>query len=661
MSCKSEYNKTIKNIARYLVIGTIVYICSIYIRLFTWDYKDMIRMDILGDINGANIAVGIIAICSCVLYYYIYREIELFLLISVYLSVYMQYVIQCIIENNILIQANYYVHMLFCFIFRIILILMAINSESKLVKKVTKNKKLFLIISIPAIILISIIDLKLSGVYSELGEKIVINIQHILGIYYYYLLYKVYKISLRKNRLIYTIFTSSLGILNIGRPIFIIGILDIVDIKLISLQCKYIAFIGFILLFIGLCIDVMITIKNEKKLYSEVKSKEDIFNTITGNAKDMIITTKNECIRYVNSEAELILGYKKEEMIGRKIYDFIDSEGYVISDEDDKTEFIEQRWKCKNGDLFITETMVNKVISEKKEVVDKIIVARNNVFGEKVRNLEKKYNEVKELEKIRGQFFANISHELKTPINIIYSCMQLLENYKGDNKKFIEIYNKYEFTIKQNCYRMIRLGNNLVDITRIDSGFMNMNFINYDIVNLVENITLSVVPYVEEKDINIIFDTYVEELEIKCDPDSIERIILNLLSNSVKFTNRGGNILVFMDADEEFVTISIKDDGIGIPEEIKDSVFERFVQADKSFNRKNEGSGIGLALTKSLIELHDGKIELKSKEGKGSEIIIKLPNIKCNEVKSEIRSINTESKPIADKVNIEFSDIYELY
>lgn len=208
---------------------------------------------------------------------------------------------------------------------------------------------------------------------------------------------------------------------------------------------------------------------------------------------------------------------------------------------------------------------------------------------------------------------------------------------------------------------MIRLGNNLVDITRIDSGFMNMNFINYDIVNLVENITLSVVPYVEEKDINIIFDTYVEELEIKCDPDSIERIILNLLSNSVKFTNRGGNILVFMDADEEFVTISIKDDGIGIPEEIKDSVFERFVQADKSFNRRNEGSGIGLALTKSLIELHDGKIELKSKEGIGSEFIIKLPNIKCNEVKSEIRSINTESKPIVDKVNIEFSDIYELY
>ena len=115
-----------------------------------------------------------------------------------------------------------------------------------------------------------------------------------------------------------------------------------------------------------------------------------------------------------------------------------------------------------------------------------------------------------------------------------------------------------------------------------------------------------------------------------------------------------------MDADEEFVTISIKDDGIGIPEEIKDSVFERFVQADKSFNRRNEGSGIGLALTKSLIELHNGKIKLKSKEGVGSEFIIKLPNIKCNKSKSEER-INMESNPIADKINIEFSDIYELY
>ena len=262
------------------MIGTIVYICSIYIRLYTWNYKDMLRMDILGDINGANIAVGIIAICSCVLYYYIYREIELFLLISVYLSVYMQYVIQCIIENNILIQANYYVHMLFCFIFRIILILMAINSESKLVKKVTKNKKLFLIISIPAIILISIMDLKLSGIYNKLWQNIVICIQMVLGIYYYFLLYKVYKISLRKNRLIYTILTSSIGILNIGRHVFIIGILDIADIRYVATQCKYISFVGFALLFIGLCMDVMLTIKNEKKLYSEVKSKEDIFNTI---------------------------------------------------------------------------------------------------------------------------------------------------------------------------------------------------------------------------------------------------------------------------------------------------------------------------------------------------------------------------------------------
>ncbi|WP_242944845.1 sensor histidine kinase [Clostridium chauvoei] len=244
----------------------------------------------------------------------------------------------------------------------------------------------------------------------------------------------------------------------------------------------------------------------------------------------------------------------------------------------------------------------------------------------------------------------------------MYSCLQLLNKQKSNgNKALGNYYEKYETTMRQNCFRMLRLVNNLIDMTKIDSGFMKMNFNNYNIVNLVEDITLSVVPYVESKKINIMFDTEFEELDIKCDPDKIERVVLNVISNAVKFTENNGNILVYISADEEWVKISIKDDGVGIPYEIRGFIFERFVQNDKSLNRGTEGSGIGLALVKSLVELHDGKVYLEDNNEKGSEFVIKLPNVTIDTPKYEEKDmISNVSKPIAERISIEFSDIYDI-
>lgn len=277
--------------------------------------------------------------------------------------------------------------------------------------------------------------------------------------------------------------------------------------------------------------------------------------------------------------------------------------------------------------------------------------------------LKIKYKEIKEVEKAKGQFFANLSHEIKTPINIIYSCVQLLDINKEEGEKSLwNSYNKYDNTIKQNCYRLLRLVNNLVDITKIDSGYMNLNFVNYEIVGLVEDITLSIVPYVESKNINVLFDTFIEELEIRCDPESIERVILNLISNAVKFTNNDGNICVLMDADDNYVTIRVKDDGVGISKDVQEEIFKRFVQEDKSFNRKKEGSGIGLALVKSLVELHDGQVYLESNVEKGSEFVVKLPNVRIeNEEENDNKVMDADNKPLVQKIHIEFSDIYELY
>lgn len=210
--------------------------------------------------------------------------------------------------------------------------------------------------------------------------------------------------------------------------------------------------------------------------------------------------------------------------------------------------------------------------------------------------------------------------------------------------------------MKQNSYRLIRIINNVINITKIDSGFINMSKHNIDIVKTVEDITLSVASFVESKQIELIFDTDVEEKIIACDPNKIETIMFNLLSNATKFTDTGGKITVNMFDKEEYIIISVKDTGIGILEEDKGKIFGRFLQVDDTSHRNSEGSGIGLSLVKSFIDMHGGKITIESTYGEGSNFIIKLPIITIDETK--VKKEYSNNPNYVDKMDIEFSDIY---
>lgn len=262
------------------------------------------------------------------------------------------------------------------------------------------------------------------------------------------------------------------------------------------------------------------------------------------------------------------------------------------------------------------------------------------------------------LSELRNEFFTNISHELRTPLNVIYSVLQLQSTYK-DNLLIDDIM-KYNNIIKQNCLRLIRLVNNVIDISRIETGFFKPIFKIENIVSEVENIALSITTYVENKKMNLIFDTEMEELYLNCDTNLIERIMLNLLSNSVKYGKENGTIKVdIYKADAHNVTISVKDDGIGIPEEMQKKIFERFQKVDTSLSRKNEGSGIGLSLVKSLVELQGGTITCKSKINKGSEFLITFPiNSEEHKFCANMAKRSLYKKNSNETVNIEFSDIY---
>jgi Osmosensitive K+ channel histidine kinase len=309
-----------------------------------------------------------------------------------------------------------------------------------------------------------------------------------------------------------------------------------------------------------------------------------------------------------------------------------------------------------NYSAFVKNYISSKIILKKNQELDSIYKITEEALRERTKELSKAV----EYEKLRTAFFANISHELRTPLNVIFSAQQMLDlivkNCEECNNKN-EI-NQYTHMIKQNCYRLIRLIANLIDITKIDAGYLQVNLQNCDIVKTVEDITLSVVKYVEDKDIKLTFDTQIEEKTMACDPDKIERIMLNLLSNAVKFTPKGGEIYVNMYDEDENIVISVKDTGIGIPAQMQGLIFERFVQVDETTTRNREGSGIGLSLVKALVEMHGGSIKLISECGRGSEFIIRIPDRvvpqdkEMNENKHLISGQNTE------RVNVEFSDIY---
>ncbi|MBM7872045.1 signal transduction histidine kinase [Clostridium pascui] len=266
-----------------------------------------------------------------------------------------------------------------------------------------------------------------------------------------------------------------------------------------------------------------------------------------------------------------------------------------------------------------------------------------------------------EHDRVRTEFFANISHELRTPINVVFSSLQLYEsNLKGCLARNISSNcHKYINTMKQNCYRLLRLTNNLIDITKIDVGYFEIYKTNNNIINLIENITLSVADYIESKGLSIIFDTDIEEKIIACDPDKIERIILNLLSNAVKFTEPGGEIMVSIENGIQNICIKVKDTGRGIPEEKLNLIFERFVQVDRSLTRDHEGSGIGLSIVNALVELHGGTIYANSQIGHGTEIIIYLPCELVEKTEGLHPMSNSTERNNVEKINIEFSDIYK--
>lgn len=373
--------------------------------------------------------------------------------------------------------------------------------------------------------------------------------------------------------------------------------------------------------------------------------------------------------KLVNSSSnwDKILGWSKEYLLNWNIGDCIHCDDKKIIEnlnehlskikvKTNRKASIKVRNLCKNGSYKWIQwnieysKKVNGYFVTGKDITEKIIEEERQI------NLEERVK----LESMKNDLFTNLSHEFKTPLNIILGTMQVME--KNANNA-IEIsnddLNRYLKNIKQNSYRLLKLVNNLTDISKMDIGCYNVNLSKNNIVNIIEDICSSVVEYAKNKNIEIIFDTDCEEILMACDPDAIERVVLNLLSNAIKYSsNEEGKILVSIRDDEEFVFVAVKDNGQGIPKDKLHVIFDRFEQVKGDFERKCEGSGIGLYLVQSIIKLHGGNIKVESVESKGSTFTFKLPkNLVVNEEIKGNRLFGKNNSSI-EKCKIEFSDIY---
>lgn len=265
----------------------------------------------------------------------------------------------------------------------------------------------------------------------------------------------------------------------------------------------------------------------------------------------------------------------------------------------------------------------------------------------------------KEYDRLKNDFFNNISHELRTPINVVLGSIQLFDRMGDDlflenNRHKFKTYNRI---MKQNCYRLLRLVNNLIDVTKMDSGNISLSPANHNVVKFIEDIANYSLKYAESKGLSLVFHKDENEIITAFDGDKITRVILNLISNAIKFTPKNGRIRLSVRRDESKVYISVKDSGIGIPPEKFNNIFERFSQVDNTLTRNYEGSGIGLSLCSSIVRLHGGLIRVISKPEKGSEFVIELP-LHQIEPDSSPLNLGTElNLSLNEKVKIELSEL----
>lgn len=380
---------------------------------------------------------------------------------------------------------------------------------------------------------------------------------------------------------------------------------------------------------------------SERKLSQEIiATSEKRLSSLINNTKDEAIISidKNYCLVVYNEACKNML----QRVTGKIIYEGMNMLELmhprlrpVFKEHFDKvfagerfTEVLEnQRLK----DMLFVELNYNPICDSENKITGIAIFARN-ITENKLAEIElQKAKEKAETANVaKSQFLANMSHEIRTPINGVIGLSEIIEtDYEHD-----ELLKKYAGMIKQSGQRLLNTISAILDISKIESGKTQVKLSRFNIVSVIEDNLSLLKPLAEKKNIVIQFEKKTSEKMVCLDENVTHQILNNIIGNAIKFTNEGGICVgLSKDAESGMVVISVADTGIGMSSQfIKNKLFQKFEQESKGNGRKYEGSGLGLSITKTLVEILGGSIIVNSEVGKGTTIIISFAQNKKDEL-----------------------------
>jgi len=261
-----------------------------------------------------------------------------------------------------------------------------------------------------------------------------------------------------------------------------------------------------------------------------------------------------------------------------------------------------------------------KVTIKSKDELGELAKSLNIMAAE----LQQKIENLKRMDMVRTDFVANVSHELKTPLTLIKGYIETLEgraiNDTEKARKFISI-------IKEHANRLENIIEDLLSLSELELSKDCLSKTEFDLKKLLDEVTLSFGYALDSKRHVLSIEQQGDDFRINADRDKIEQVIVNLIDNAVKYTNEAGRINILLHEHQNDITVTIGDNGIGIPKEDVDRVFERFYRVDKARSRELGGTGLGLGIAKHIILAHNGQISIESRINEGTKVLVKLPKV----------------------------------
>lgn len=348
-------------------------------------------------------------------------------------------------------------------------------------------------------------------------------------------------------------------------------------------------------------------ISERKREENLIRASEERIRSVIENLPVGVITTdSNGMVESINRMTKEMFFVSEQDVLSKPVAALFDSEDQSMNELQPGKTF-EETGKKSNGEQFPVE----------------LTTAEYQGFeGNRLLIHIKDITERREIEKLKQEFIAMISHDLRTPLTSIGGTLTLIQ--EGIYGEISEGGNKRVTDAQRNVERLINLVSDLLDLEKLEAGRLTMEFAPCDVVEIIDSSVSSVKSYAEQK--GVALQVVSSSATVPADEDRLVQVLVNLISNAVKFSPAGGSVEISSEANNGHVSLFVKDHGRGIPKEFQESIFERFQQVAAGDAKRSMGTGLGLAICKAIVESHNGKIGVDSDGETGSTFWIKLPS-----------------------------------